>query len=155
MSLSRAQNIFMPANINSIVILFHSGYSLRCHACNSAKSWDDCEKNTKISDCSIVDPERPPSAFRCAEVFTSQLTKNGQQLDNFAKFCTTWVRILISFNLSVQSANKLFDCIFANEARSNSRRSLMARFLILDSPHLLHQCRGLQVIRWRLNFDKR
>ena len=138
-------------------VLFHLGNSLRCHTCYSAKSWDDCVKNSVIFDCSNMDlqAERKPSEVRCAEVFTSRQTKNGQQLDNFAKFCTTWVRILISFNLSVQSANKLFDCIFANEARSNSRRSLMARFLILDSPHLLHQCRGLQVIRWRLNFDKR
>ena len=89
-------------------------------------------KNSVISNCSIFDPqpERDPSEFRCAEVFTSQQTKNGQQLDHFAKFCTTWVR---TFNLIVQSANKLLDCIFANDSRPNSRRSLMARFLILDS----------------------
>ena len=91
-------------------------------------------KNSVISNCSVIDPqERDPSKFRCAEVFTSEQTKNGQQLDKFAKFCTTWVRTLISFDLTVQSANKLFDCIFENDSRPNSRRSLMARFLILDS----------------------
>ena len=92
-------------------------------------------KNSVIFDCSNMDlqAERKPSEVRCAEVFTSKQTKNGQQLDEFAKLCTTWVRTLISFNLTVQSANKLFDCIFANDSRPNSRRSLMARFLILDS----------------------
>ena len=92
-------------------------------------------KNSWISNCSNTDQkaERGPSEFRCVEVFTSRQTKNGQQLDHFAKYCTTWVRTLISFNLTVQSANKLFDCIFANDSRPNSRRSLMARFLILDS----------------------
>ena len=92
-------------------------------------------KNSWIFNCSNTDPkaERDPSEFRCAKVFTSEQTKNGQQLDEFAKLCTTWVRTLISFNLTVQSANKLFDCIFANDSRPNSRRSLMARFLILES----------------------
>ena len=116
-------------------VLFYLGNSLRCHTCYSAKSWDDCVKNSVILECSNRDPQekRNPSEFRCTEVFTSRQTKNGQQLDNFAKLCTTWVRTLISFNLTVQSANKLFDCIFANDSRPNSRRSLMARFLILDS----------------------
>ena len=94
-------------------------------------------KNSKIFNCTDIGSARPPSEFRCAKVFVSKLTKNEQQLDSFAKFCTPWVRTVISFNLSVQSANKLFGCIFANDARSNSRRNLMARFLILDSAPLI------------------
>lgn len=49
-------------------------------------------KNSVIFDCSNMNlqAERKPSEVRCAEVFSSQQTKNGQQLDKFAKFCTTW-----------------------------------------------------------------
>lgn len=75
-----------------LAVLLPEGNSLRCHTCYSAKSWDDCVKNSVILECSNRDPQekRNPSDFRCTEVFTSRQTKNGQQLDNFAKFCATW-----------------------------------------------------------------
>ncbi|XP_015748813.1 PREDICTED: uncharacterized protein LOC107328609 isoform X1 [Acropora digitifera] len=77
-----------------LAVLLPEGNSLRCHSCYSAKSWDDCVKNSVIFDCSNMNllAERKPSEVRCAEVFTSEQTKNGQQLDKFAKFCTTWER---------------------------------------------------------------
>lgn len=73
-----------------LAVLLPEGNSLRCHSCYSPKSWDDCVKNSRIFDCSTVYAERDPSDIRCAQVFTSKLTKNGQQLDDFAKLCTTW-----------------------------------------------------------------
>ncbi|KAL9985239.1 hypothetical protein ACROYT_G007616 [Oculina patagonica] len=84
------KSCFNVAFISAVFLILWApeGFSIKCHTCHSAVSWDDCMKNSKIFDCEEAYAGIPATDLVCLTVVQSKLRTWDQQEFTYSKYCS-------------------------------------------------------------------